>query len=594
MPRRRGADRPGSGYESRHALCQAAESGRRAPAEALLAELRALAGSGPAAEAAAALDELLGAAPRLWIGLDRYARGGAVTGPRDPVRQVPRDAGPLSLVLASFDADGRLRQAAVERLAVRGGRYAATALALRTDDWVTVVRERARAALTERLAPEEAVAAVRVLVALRGRARAGEALREYRAALCGPERRDSVRLLAADPDPRTRRFGVELALELGEYARDDLALAALHDPDQVCRARCAQALLDLDPDQAGRLMWAGSAAVRELAVAALPDDIAAPRLVSPLADRSRMVRAQARWKLYKRGEPPAEVYRRQLRRCGRGTPARLVAGLATGLGECGEARDAPMLTVLAEDASWPPVARRAAVRALGRLAAGALPPGRAADAADPAARVLASLAGDPLGCVAREALDALVGIGAARPPVLRAALERAEPEVRRAAVRATRTASYFDRLELLLAAVRDPRADIAARARAGILEWRRAPFAGGGADQAQLPRIRGLLLRAGLPEAERAMVELVLRYGTGDVASGGGALRAQAAVGDLDLADGEAEALGLGQVAQRIAGGVDVADGAAAGAHQVLVGVVGVGVVAPGAAVGGHLDDLAE
>ncbi|WP_265935541.1 hypothetical protein [Actinacidiphila bryophytorum] len=208
-------------------------------------------------------------------------------------------------------------------------------LALRCADWVDAVRARARAALLVRSAPEEVAAAVRVLLPLAGRSRTGELLAEYRGLLCGAPHRRAVRVLVADSDRAARRFGVALALELGEYARGDLLRTALRDRDQVCRTLCAQRLLDLEPDQAGRLLLAGDAAVRELAVAALPADVPATRLVAPLADRARMVRATARWQLYGRGEPPSAVYRRQLGRAGRSTPVRLLAGLAAGLGSAG-------------------------------------------------------------------------------------------------------------------------------------------------------------------------------------------------------------------------------------------------------------------
>lgn len=520
--RRRGA-RPQEADSGRWGpLCRAASTGRADAVEALLDELRAAAERGGARDRAVALDELCRTTPRLWLHLDRRARGGPAArggfGGRGAARAEPPspDADPLRLVLASFDADGRVRQAAVERMARHGGGCVASALALRTDDWVGAVREAARAALLSHVAPDEAAAAVRMLTRLAGRSRADGVLAAYRGALREPERRRAVRALAAEADPHARRFGVELALELGEYVRGDLARTASYDRDQVCRTLCAQRLLDLDPDQAGRLMWARSAAVRELAVAALPDDVPAARLVAPLADRSRMVRAQARWKLYRRGEPPVEVYRRQLRRCGRTTQASLVAGLAAGLGECGDASDLAMLMVLAGDPSWAPVARRAAVRALGRLAGGAAPGARrtAAEGERGDERVLGALtplAEDASPAVAREALDALGSAGSVPARVLGAALDRPEPQVRRAALRASRALDRFDRLEVLLTAAGDPEPDIAERARAGIREWRRARWAGGRPDRAQLPRLTGLLRRVDLPDAERVPVEFVLR-----------------------------------------------------------------------------------
>ncbi len=508
---RRGQVLPAADSARWRPLCEAAVAGRAAAAEVLLDELRAAAEHGTAQDRAIALNELLYAAPRLWPVLDRASRAGPAR-PRLPRAAAPApvrsdDADPLALVLASFDPDGRVRQAAVERLALRAGGPAVTALALRTDDWVAAVREPALAALLARLAPDEATAAVRILARLAGRSRAGRVLERYREALRAPERRRTVRRLAAEPDRQVRRFGVELALELGEYVRGDLARTALHDRDQVCRRLCAQRLLDLDPDQAGRLMWARFAGVRELAVAALPDDVPAARLVAPLADRSRLVRAQARWKLYKRGEPPADVYRRQLRRCGRSTQPRLVAGLAAGLGECGDASDLPMLTVLAEDPSWAPVTRRAAVRALGRLAARAAP----RPAAGETERALGRLVGDDAPSVAREALDALAATGHASARLLGEAVGRPEPQVWRAALRGARTLEYFDRLELALRAAGDPRPEVTERAASAVGEWQRLRWPGGPVDGDQLRRLTGLLRGAGLPERRRAELHVALR-----------------------------------------------------------------------------------
>ncbi len=492
---RRRVSPDGPGEPDRRRLLSAA-SGRREHAEALLADVRAAAAHGTTRDRRAALDQLLHAPPRLWCDLERAARRTPWGHPRPP--NGIRTADPLHLVLASFDADGRLRQAAVERLAGHSGPYAAAALALRTDDWVAEVREPAVAALLTHVAPDEAAAAVRLLTRLERRSRCAGVLAAYRAALADPERRRSVRRLAADPDARVRRFGIELALELGEYVRGDLARTALHDPDRVCRALCATRLLELDPDQAGLLMWAPSAAVRELAVAALPDDVPAWRLAVPLADRARMVRAQARWKLYKRGEPPVDVYRRQLRRCARTTQPQVVAGLAAGLGECGDASDAAMLGVLAGDAGWAPVVRRAAVRALGRV-------GRPEDVQ----RVAPPLAAEEAPGLAREALDALAAVGGTPPQVLRAALDRPEVPVRKAALRAVHTADHWSRLELALAAAADPRPEVAERARGEVHAWIRTPWTAA-PDAEQERRIADSLRSARLPPVDRDGVARVL------------------------------------------------------------------------------------
>jgi HEAT repeat protein len=276
-----------------------------------------------------------------------------------------------------------------------------------------------------RSAPDEVAAAVRVLLRMEGRHRAGGLLAGYRTVLAAPPHRRAVRALAADADPPARRFGVELALDLGEYVPGDLQRAALYDSDQVCRRLCAQRLLELDPVHAGRLLTAKGAGVRELAVAALPPDVPAKHLVPLLADRARMVRAQARWQLYQRGEPPAEVYRAQLRKAARaaGTAPRLLVGLATGLGECGDASDARLLAGLL--GSPHTGVRRAAARGVARLAA----PGQLVP-------LLAPLANDPDAGVAREAFEGLSRVPQEVPPeTLWIGRTRTEPAVRRIAER---------------------------------------------------------------------------------------------------------------------------------------------------------------
>ncbi|MDD1061222.1 hypothetical protein NMG29_23905 [Streptomyces cocklensis] len=403
--------------------CAAAGRGRPADVDALLARLLALPAQGAPHERAAAPAALTAAPPRLLLLLDRAAR---TAGP--DARDVPAAGHDvLALLLRSFAPDGHVRQAAVEGLACCGGPAAGAALALRSADWVDAVRARATAALLVRSAPEEVAAAVRVLLRLAGRSRTGALLADYRALLCRSPHRRAVRVLVADSDRAARRFGVALALELGEYARGDLLRTALRDRDQVCRTLCAQRLLDLEPDQAGRLLLAGDAAVRELAVAALPADVPATRLVVPLADRARMVRATARWQLYGRGEPPSAVYRRQLGRAGRTTPVRLLAGLAAGLGECGDAADVPaLMRLLDHRRPAPPMVRRAAVKAVGRLAP-----------QEDLVGLLGPLAMDPDPGAAREVFAALAARAPAEVPVEIRWIGSVRPEaaVRRAAAR---------------------------------------------------------------------------------------------------------------------------------------------------------------
>ena len=397
--------------------------GTRRPedARALLARLRAAQADGAPQDRAAAVDALARAPAPLLLLLDRHARPNPPP-PRSHAPERPVDL--LRLLLDALDARGRTREEAVAGLAARGGPLPAAALAVRAADWVPEVRVRAGAALLTRTAPDEVAAAVGVLLGLGARSRAQGLLGAYREVLSGPAHHRAVRALAADGDPPARRFGVELALDLGEYVRGDLLRTALHDRDPVCRRLCAQRLLELDPEQAGRLLWAPTAGVRELAVVALPADVPAARLVAALADPARMVRAQARWKLYQREEPPAAVYRKQLRKAvAAGAEPRLLAGLAAGLGECGEAADAAELARLLAD----PRAgvRRAAARGVRRLA-------RPSELVP----LLGPLANDPDPGVAREVFEGLARVPHEVPPeTLWIGRTRTEPAVRRLAER---------------------------------------------------------------------------------------------------------------------------------------------------------------
>jgi hypothetical protein len=411
-------------------LRRAALTGEPRTVGALLVGLRSAARGDSTYDRGAAIEELLKGPPELWLYLDRFARGGGAAGVVTHPAALRGGSDLLRLLVASLDGDGYVRQAAVEGLAATGGPLAVSALVLRSSDWVAQVREPAVAALNRRTLPDEAASAVRLLVRMGGRRRAAGVLEAYGELLSAPERRRSVRALAADEDSLTRRFGVELALRLGEYVPGDLLRTALRDPDQVCRRLCAQRLLETDPQQAARLLRSRSAAVRELAVGALPDDVPALRLVGPLADRAQVVRAQARWRFYSRGEPPVDVYRKQLSKPLRGVPEREVAGLVTGLGECGDASDVPLLSRLLEP-RYGPVVRRAVARALGRLAT-----------PEELVALLGPLALDHDAGVAREAFEALARVAGQVPAeTMWVGRTRPEPAVRRAAERLLKAAA---------------------------------------------------------------------------------------------------------------------------------------------------------
>ncbi|MYS18981.1 HEAT repeat-containing protein, partial [Streptomyces sp. DvalAA-14] len=106
--------------------------------------------------------------------------------------------------------------------------------------------------------------------------------------------------------------------------------------------------------------------------------------------------------------------------------ARLLAGLAAGLGECGDAADAPQLARLLGDPH--PIVRRAAARAVGRLAK-----------PDELVGLLGPLATDADQGVAREVFEALSRVPDDVPAeTLWIGRTRTEPAVRALAERITR------------------------------------------------------------------------------------------------------------------------------------------------------------
>ncbi|WP_406283016.1 hypothetical protein [Embleya sp. NBC_00896] len=308
-------------------------------AAGLLAHLRAVVAAGgtdpgPVADRVAALPT------SLIVRLDRAARPRAAVGVLaglEPSRRLLRTRRhPLVAAVASLDENGGLREEAVVRLAAEPGPLAAVFLALRTDDWVDSVRERALAALLWHVEPDEVRAAVPVLHALRGRVRSKGVLDAYREALLGGRRRPTAGPdLGRDREPAVRRLGIELL--------DDAALLviAARDPDHACRIAAGHALLGRLRGRdrhhvALRLMRVPDPRVRERAIELLPAGTEADVLVGALADRSPRVRDAARRRLLAGGTDPAAAYREFLRTY----PS---PGLLLGLAECGADEDLHIL-----------------------------------------------------------------------------------------------------------------------------------------------------------------------------------------------------------------------------------------------------------
>lgn len=305
----------------------------------LVAYLRGVALTGDG-DLDAVVARVVGLSASTLVRVDRAARPRSavgVLGGLGPARVLLRTRPhPLVAAVSSMDENGGLREEAVVRLAAEPGPLAAVFLALRTDDWVDSVRERALAALRWHDEPDEVRAVVPVLDALGGRARSKGVLDAYRQALLAHPRQDAVgRALAAEKEPSVRRLGVEL---LDEAA---LLAIALRDADHACRTAAGHALLARLRGRdrhhvALRLLRVPDPRVRERAVEVLPAGTEPAALAGALADRSPKVRDAARRRLRAGGTDPAAAYRDFLR-------AQASPGMLLGLAECGGDEDLDIL-----------------------------------------------------------------------------------------------------------------------------------------------------------------------------------------------------------------------------------------------------------
>ncbi|MFF0752274.1 hypothetical protein [Streptomyces sp. NPDC004267] len=338
--------------------------------------------------------------PVTWLALDERIRSGTDHGierpdPRRPAAPPGLPDGPApaeaELVLALCDADGHLREAALAHAA----RLPAVLplVAVRTTDWVPAVRARAWEVLSAALpaADERTLAAtVPVILRLRDRKRGGMAAGMLQELLrAAPPA--SLTALLRNPDRRTRRIALGLAVERGLLSPAELAHLAAHDEDVAVRSRAADAALAAGvPDETlPLLLGARSGAVRSAGVTALRGAGRAAEAEPYLFDRSGLVRACARWVLRQDGRDPLPLYRAAC-----ADPATVPDRAPLGLAECGDRKtDAAVLWELTGH-------DRAAVRACAVMGL------RVLEVAD-IARLL-PLLDDPAPGVVREAARALL------------------------------------------------------------------------------------------------------------------------------------------------------------------------------------------
>ena len=397
--------------------------------------------------------EVLGAAPaRRWVAVDEALRRLWWRAPRWTRRLATelRHGQPdtLSIVLAGCHYNGRIREAAVGRLAGPADAAATAVLALRSCDWVPQVRQKARAVVGER--PVSATLA-EVAFALAAR-RHGAWLAERVAALLEQLPAQGIEPLLSARDRRVRRAAYRAAIATGQLGTDRLVRAAVRDHDLPVRTMCARAAVAAaDRDQLRALLSARTALVRAEALRVLTSrgDLASAE--AALTDRHLLVRETAQAALRRAGSDPAAHYRRLVER---EAPPAAIAGL----GETGGPGDAG---AVARWLSHPRARGRVeAIRALRRLGA-----------ATPAE--LVPLLRDGSAAVSRQAVVALRrDAGAVDPAELRALLGRGNPpHVRFAGYRLSVNGDAWQRLATDLRLVDDPDDRLRATARADLAVW---------------------------------------------------------------------------------------------------------------------------
>ncbi|GIH04945.1 hypothetical protein Rhe02_30120 [Rhizocola hellebori] len=308
------------------------------------------------AEVAEALAEL--AASR-WLAIDEALRNQLWAVP-DLAHGEPEV---LRLLVAACHPDGRLREAAVIRMA--GPIHPATAavLAIRACDWVSEVRTAARGVIEGWPSPPSGPALTSLTAmafALQARRAGGWLVARVELLLQDVPAQHLEPLLTA-ADRRTRRAAYRAATAAGRLSPDRLMRAAVNDADLPIRIMCARAAMLATPDLPvlRALFSSHSAVVRAEALTALAARGHLAETEAALADRHPLVRETAQGALRRAGVDLAAAYRQLVAM----SPPR--PGALAGLGETGAAEDADLLTPSLADPR--PAARVEAIRAMRRL-----------------------------------------------------------------------------------------------------------------------------------------------------------------------------------------------------------------------------------
>jgi hypothetical protein len=389
--------------------------------------------------------------------------------------------------MASFHRSGHAREAGVAILSARDDAVTDKALALRTADWVDVVRQKARIAVLERVDRGQALSIVPVLVAVQDQERSKGLIADY-LALLGIE---TVRDLARFGPRATRR----LLVARPDLPDEDLLQRAVEDEDPLVRSLSARALLSRDPGAASELFVRGSGFVRAIAVAQAPAALVLEREEQLLLDRRATARRASQRRLSELGVDVAARYR------GWAEAEPPTAIGIMGLGESGSRSDEPRIMALVRHEDE--VVRRAALNASRFLVS------------EPVLTELAAVALHDTSELVVRAAARLLRRRAARIPkeVVDAAVASDSRATHLAGLRLARRSDGWSRLEADLMLSIDADETVAREGREDLVSWvnRVAPTLYGSPPASQRESITRLLERAHLD----AGLERQIRFHSG-------------------------------------------------------------------------------
>jgi hypothetical protein len=403
---------------------------------------------------------LLNRTGREWLLLDGIARGrgwnrGVVVGSRWAERSLGKRPELIGEVVVSWHVDGRLRERATQRLALRSDRISAAALAVRCLDHVPQVRDQALSGLLLEPRIEAVDAVIAVLAAGLERSGARAALTAYTdRVLVTPDGAEALLSHTQHRDHGVSRWVAAFALDRQLLTPEQVLELSRTHLDPLVRARYTARVVADSPEMLTRLLNGRFVDSRVAALQQLPDrDLSEARLRSALLDRSPRVRAVAQLRSRSRDLDAATVYRSQL---GNTVPKRAAAALS-GLAAVSTAQDAPHAVRLLDHPQ--PTVRAAAVGALAALAG-----------ADEVIPLATPLLLDSSTKVITAATQALVRVDAGATAAT-TAWQHPQVASRRAAWRVSRAAGGWDKVVADLMAANDADPVLAQNGRTALKTW---------------------------------------------------------------------------------------------------------------------------